>query len=218
MKIEVNIPENLNDITLGQYQEFLKIEEHTEEDILKVFLGLDLKGLGKIKALDVDKYANHITNLFQQEPKHQLKFVLKGIEYGFIPNLDDITYGENKDVTSYLNNWETMHKAMSVLYRPIVNKLGHKYTIESYEGTHKYSETMKQMPLGVVMGAMVFFWNLTNELLKVIPNYLEREVKKEQMTGQILVENGEAIKKYIRLLKETSEDLMKLQTKPFIVA
>ena len=45
MKIEVNIPENLNDITLGQYQEFLKIEEPTEEDILKVFLGLDLKGL-----------------------------------------------------------------------------------------------------------------------------------------------------------------------------
>ena len=39
MKIEVNIPENLNDITLGQYQEFLKIEEPTEEDILKVFLG-----------------------------------------------------------------------------------------------------------------------------------------------------------------------------------
>jgi hypothetical protein len=63
MKIEVNIPENLNDITLGQYQEFLKIEEPTEEDILKVFLGLDLKGLGKIKASDVDKYANHITSL-----------------------------------------------------------------------------------------------------------------------------------------------------------
>ena len=35
MKIEVNIPEDLNDITLGQYQEFIKIEDPSEEDILK---------------------------------------------------------------------------------------------------------------------------------------------------------------------------------------
>ena len=215
MKIEVNIPENLNDITLGQYQEFLKIEEPTEEDILKVFLGLDLKGLGKIKAADVDKYANHITSLFEQEQEHVLKFDLKGVQFGFMPNLDEITYGENKDVTAYLNDWQTMHKAMAVLYRPIKQKLGARYLIEDYEGSHKYSETMKEMPLGVVMGAMVFFYNLTNALLKAIPSYLEKQMEKEQMTGAISAENGEAIKKYIHLLKETSEDLMKLQTYHF---
>jgi hypothetical protein len=215
MKIEVNIPENLNDITLGQYQEFLKIEEPTEEDILKVFLGLDLKGLGKIKASDVDKYANHITSLFEQEQEHVLKFDLKGVQFGFMPNLDEITYGENKDVTAYLNDWQTMHKAMAVLYRPIKQKLGARYLIEDYEGSHKYSEAMKEMPLGVVMGAMVFFYNLTNALLKAIPNYLEKQTEKEQMTGAISAENGEAIKKYTRLLKETSEDLMRLQTYHF---
>lgn len=212
MKIEVNIPENLNDITLGQYQEFLNIEEPTEEDILKVFLGLDLKGLGKIKASDVDKYAAHITSLFEQDQQHSLKFDLKGVQFGFMPSLDDITYGENKDVTAYLNDWQTMHKAMAVLYRPIKQKLGARYLIEGYEGSHKYSETMKQMPLGVVMGAMVFFYNLTNALLKAIPNYLEKQTAKEQTTGAISVENGAAIKKYIHLLKETSEDLMRLQT------
>ena len=215
MKIEVNIPENLNDITLGQYQEFLKIEEPTEEDILKVFLGLDLKGLGKIKAADVDKYANHITSLFEQDQQHVLKFDLKGVQFGFMPNLDEITYGENKDVTAYLNDWQTMHKAMAVLYRPITQKLGARYLIEDYEGSHRHSEAMKDMPLGIVMGAMVFFYNLTNALLKVIPNYLEKQTEKEQMTGAISAENGEAIKKYIHLLKETSEDLMRLQTYHF---
>ena len=218
MKIEVNIPENLNDITLGQYQEFLKIEEPTEEDILKVFLGLDLKGLGKIKAADVDKYANHITSLFEQDQQHVLKFDLKGVQFGFMPSLDDITYGENKDVTAYLNDWQTMHKAMAVLYRPIKQKLGSKYLIEDYEGSHKYSEAMKQMPLGIVMGAMVFFYNLTNALLKAIPNYLAKQAKKEQTKGAISAENGEAIKKYIHLLKETSEDLTKLQTYPYTPA
>jgi len=218
MKIEVNIPENLNDITLGQYQKFLKLEEPTEEDILKVFLGLDLKGLGKIKAADVDKYAAHITSLFEQEQEHVLKFDLKGVQFGFMPSLDDITYGENKDVTAYLNDWQTMHKAMAVLYRPIKQKLGARYLIEDYEGSHKYSETMKQMPLGVVMGAMVFFYNLTNALLKAIPSYLAKQAKKEQTKGAISEENGEAIKKYIHLLKETSEDLTKLQTYPYIPA
>tara|TARA_R110000803_G_scaffold172335_1_gene235248 strand:- start:287 stop:943 length:657 start_codon:yes stop_codon:yes gene_type:complete len=215
MKIEVNIPENLNDITLGQYQEFLKVEEPTEEDILKVFLGLDLKGLGSIKATDVDKYASHITSLFETEQKHSLKFILKGVDFGFIPSLDDITYGENKDVTAYLNDWQTMHKAMAVLYRPITQKLSNRYLIEDYGGSHKHSEAMKEMPLGIVMGAMVFFYNLTNALLKAIPSYLEKEAKKGQMNGQISAENGEAIKKYIHLLKETSGDLMKLQTYPF---
>lgn len=218
MNIEINIPDNLNEITLGQYQEFLKIEEPTEEDILKVFLNLDLKGIGKVKAADVDKYAAHITSLFEQEQRHSLKFNLKGVEYGFLPNLDDITYGENKDVTAYLNDWQSMHKAMAVLYRPITQKLSGKYLIQNYEGSHKYGETMKSMPLGVVMGSMVFFYNLTNELLKAIPNYLEKEAMKEQMKGQISEQNGEAIKKYTHLLKETLGDLAKLQTYPYTLA
>ena len=217
MKLEVNVPENLNDITLGQYQEFLKIEEPTEEDIIKVFLNINVDGLGKIKAADVDTYAAHITSLFEKEGDFQNKFDLMGQRFGFIPNLDEITYGENKDVTTYINDWQTMHKAMAVLYRPIINSLGKKYLIEDYEGSHKYSEAMKQMPLGVVMGSMVFFYNLTNDLLKAIPSYLVSQTQKEQMNGQISVENGEAIKKFTSLLRATSVDLMKLQRSPFIL-
>ena len=209
MKLEVNVPENLNDITLGQYQEFLKIETPTEEDILKVFLNINVDGLVKIKAADVDTYAVHITSLFEKEADFQNKFDLRNQEFGFIPNLDEITYGENKDVSAYINDWETMHKAMAVLYRPITSSFGKKYLIEDYEGSHKYSELMKQMPLGIVMGSMVFFYNLTNDLLKAIPNYLAKEEEKEQMTGQISAENGEAIRKYTLLLKEMSADLKK---------
>ena len=127
----------------------------------------------------------------------------------------DITYGENKDVTSYINEWGNMHKAMAVLFRPIKQKQGHKYLIEEYEGSHKYSEVMKQMPLSVVLGAMVFFYNLTNELLNYIPSYLEKELLKEQTIGQISQENGEVIQNYIHLLKETLRDLKKLQSFPF---
>ncbi len=218
MKFEINIPENLNEITLGQYQEFLRIENPTEEDMVKIFLNLDIEGLGSIKASDVDKFSNHIADLFKQEPKHHLNFDLNGVKFGFIPNIDEITYGENKDVTSYISDWQTIHKAMAVLYRPITNSLGKQYLIEPYNGTHKYSELMKEMPLGVAMGSMVFFWNLTNELLKAIPNYLQKQANKGQMSGQISAENGEAIRKYTRLLRETLEDLTKLRTFPYTLA
>ena len=71
-------------------------------------------------------------------------------------------------------------------------------------------------PLDVVMGAMVFFYNLTNALLKYMPNYLEEEAMKEQMLGVISPENGVVIRKYIALVKEMLQDLKKLQNFPSI--
>lgn len=212
MQLEVSIPSTLKEVQLKDYQDFLLIENPSNDDLLKCILNINTKELGKIKDKDVDYLINHINKLFDQEHKFIPTFNLNGVAYGFIPNLDEITYGENKDVTSYINEWGNMHKAMAVLFRPLKQKQGHKYLIEEYEGSHKYSEVMKQMPLSVVLGAMVFFYNLTNELLNYIPNYLEEQLMKGQTKGQISQENGEAIQNYIHLLKETLQDLNKLQS------
>ena len=210
MKLELNIPESLQDITLGQYQKFQLIEEPTNEDLLTIFLNVNINVIRQIKSSEFDRLVLHINSLFKQEQKHRLKFNLKGVSMGFIPNLDEISYGENKDVTTYISDWQTMNKAMAVLYRPIELSRRGKYTIKEYEGT-RGSEAYKDMPLSIVMGSMVFFYNLTNVLLKAIPNYLAKESTKAQMKGRISVENGEAIKKSTHLLKEMLEDLMTLQ-------
>ena len=104
---------------------------------------------------------------------------------------------------------------MAVLYRPIKQKHGSKYLIEEYEGSHKYSETLKNMPLDVVLGAMVFFWNLTNALLNYIPSYLENQTKQAQTKGAVSIENGAVIQSYIFSAKETLQSLNKLQSFPF---
>lgn len=218
MQIEVSVPSSLKEVKLKDYQDYLLIEEPTNDDMLKCILNIDQKELGKIKASDVDFLLGHVINLFEEKQELIPKFKMYGIEYGFIPNLDEITYGENKDVTTYINEWGTMHKAMAVLFRPIKQKQRDKYIIEEYEGSHKYSEVMKDMPLNVVMGAMVFFYNLTNVLLKSIPSFLEKEIAKEQMQGVISKENGEVIQNSILLLKQTLQDLKKLQSFPFINA
>jgi hypothetical protein len=218
MQVEISIPSSLKEVKLKDHQEYLTIDEPNNDDLIKCILNIDQKELGKIKASNVDYLLNHVVKLFEDKQELVPTFKLYGVEYGFIPNLDEITYGENKDVTTYINDWDSMHKAMAVLFRPIKQKQRDKYIIEEYEGSHKYSEVMKDMPLEVVMGAMVFFYNLTNVLLKSIPSYLEKQMEREQMQGVISPENGEAIQSYIHLLKQTSQDLNKLQSFPFINA
>lgn len=157
MKIKIDIPESLNEITLGQYQNYLKIEEPTTEDLLRSFLDVDMRVINKMRTADVESIISHLSSIFEEEPKPIFRFDLNGKEHGFIPDLDKISYGENKDVTSYINDWQTMHRAMTVLFRPITMKKRKKYLIEEYEGTAERNEEMRGMPLSVVMGAMVFF-------------------------------------------------------------
>lgn len=218
MQVEVSVPSSLREVKLKNYQELLIKENPDNDDMLKCILNINTKELGKIKDKDVDNLLAIINKLFDKKHEFIPTFKMKGVLYGFIPKLDDITYGENKDVTSYINDWGNMHKAMAVLFRPVKQKLNSKYLIEDYEGSHKYSEMMKNMPLDVVLGAMVFFWNLTSALLNSIPNYLEKEIKQAQMQGVDLAENGEAIQNSMHLLKATLQNLKRLQSYPFINA
>ena len=41
---------------------------------------------------------------------------MRGVEYGFIPNLDDMSFGEYVDLDTYIGDWQNIHRAMAVLY------------------------------------------------------------------------------------------------------
>ena len=216
MKVKIQVPTSLSEITLEQYQKFNKI--NTEENqntnfilhkTVEIFCGLDLKDIAKIKVHSVKSVIKDIDNVFSEKPDLIPTFKLKGVEYGFIPKLDDISLGEYIDLDDSLTDWETMHKAMSVLYRPVTMRKGDKYLIEEYDGTDD-AESMKQMRLDVVMGSIVFFYNLNNELLQTILNYLNREVPNQMNTLQLqtLEKNGVGINQSMDLLKEMLPNLM----------
>jgi hypothetical protein len=204
MRIEITIPESLDDITLEQYQVFSKIEEPTIDQTLTAFLNISQKELNMLPADKIEGFAEQINSVFEQDKQFTPTFVLNGVKYGFIPKLDSITYGENKDLTTYLNDFDNMNKAMAVMYRPIIHEQRGKYLIEDYEGSSKYSEVMKQAPLSVVLGATVFFYNLTNGLLKAIPNYLEEDLQKE---SKDLLKSGQITKKQLHLLMKKFKEL-----------
>lgn len=200
----------LRDVPLRNYQRLQKIKEPNNFDIMSILFGYKTAKLNKTKQKEVDKLVLHLKKELEQENNLTNILEIDGVEYGFIPNLDDITYGENTDIVNYVSDWQTMHKAMAVMYRPIKQKIGNRYLIEEYVSSDKYSEIMKDAPLDVVLGCLVFFYNLTNELLNYIPNYLQKLAKKEEALLQgVSTTNGEDIQKYIALLKETSAGLKK---------
>ena len=192
MKLEVNVPESLNEITLEQYQRFDKIntEENQDSNFLlhktvEIFCGLELKDIASIRVTSIKEILGDIDKIFAEKTDLVPTFILGGIEYGFIPKLDDMTIGEFIDLDENLTEWETIHKAMAVLYRPINYKKDGKYLIEEYTGLDN-AEVFKKMPVGIAMGAMVFFYRLNNELLEIILNYLKQEAP-NQMNTEALV-------------------------------
>ena len=217
MKIEINVPDSLNEITLAQYQKFEKLNTEENKDstfllqkMVEIFCGLQLKDVATIKYKSVQLITAHLNKIF--DVKHSLvpTFTLNGVEYGFIPVLDDMTLGEYIDLDESLGDWQRMHKAMSVLYRPVKFKKGHKYQIEEYKGTN---DTMLQAPLDVVFGAMVFFYSLSNELMTIILSYLQKEANNLTIQQQELLEaNGVGISRSMQLVKEMLPSLTKLQS------
>jgi len=126
---------------------------------------------------------------------------------GFIPKLDDITLGEYVDIEANISDWQKMHKAMAVLYRPVNFKAKDKYGIAPYDVNEEIQELMKEMPLDAAISSMLFFYNLGNDLLGAIPKYLEQNLKKEdmQMLDKHLQKNGGGINQFMHSLKEMSE-------------
>lgn len=198
----------IDDITLGDYQKIMIKEDVKEEDFLKCFLKLTQKELNKLTQAEVDVHLSDIKTFLESEPELTTNFKLNGVNYGFIPKLDDITYGENLDITKYIGEYGSMHKAMAVLYRPISQRIGDRYLIEEYTSSYIYAEKLREMPLRVALGALVFFYNLTNELLSYTLRYLKQEIVTDSALRKTLQENGTDILNSIRSLKETLHDLI----------
>jgi hypothetical protein len=214
MKLQITIPTSLDEITLEQYQKFLSIAkdnpdgEFLQHKMVEIFCGIDLKNAAKISFKDVNEITTNLSNLFNQKYDLKRTFKLGNTEFGFITNLDEITLGEYTDLDKYISDWDMMHNAMAVLYRPITKKLKDKYQIEEYNGSYTYCDAMKYMPLDVALGAVVFFYNLGNELLKSTIHYLENNQEFQSIVNNHNLEvNGVGIHHSMLLLKEMLEDL-----------
>lgn len=212
MKARLNIPNQLSEITLRKYQKFVKLnvedadERFLQIKMIEIFCEVSHENVLKIKFTDADRVTAILGEMFTQKPDLVNKFWLNGVEYGFIPDLDELSFGEYIDLDTYLGDWENIHTAMNVLYRPITETKGNRYSIEEYDVNTK--DRLLDMPLDAVISSVFFFYHLGKDLSVVMNRYLKEEMKKiPSQQKQDLMLNGDGIKQFSHSLKEILEDL-----------
>ena len=212
MKIEINVPTSLSEVTLGQYQKFLKIAEENPEGnflnakMIEIFCGIPLSDSYKLKMSSVTAIIDILNELLSQTPKRVEQFTMNGVQYGFIPDLDEMSLGEYVDLDGSASDWNNMHIAMNVLYRKIKIKKSGKYNIVDYNVENP--EKMKDMPLDAAIGSLFFFYNLGMELSKHTILYSNNQAEMEVYQEQLISEtNGDGISQFMVSLTEILQDL-----------
>jgi hypothetical protein len=217
MKTEITIPDDLNEITVKQYKKFLTVTKDLEGEFYKqrfveILCNIPYSTVRLMTKRSVDEIVAQITELLNSEVGFAHRFKIQNQEFGFITDLEEMTSGEYSDLTKYIGDWQTMNNAMAVLFRPIILEQKDKYTIIDYEGTKDYYELMDFMPLGIAMGAMVFFSTLMNDLLNAIQVSIAQEMAKE-ITAPLhsSEKSGDGTKTSTHLLEENLKRLIMLQ-------
>ena len=207
--MKIKIPTSLSDIRLEQFVLFNKLMKESQDEnfiqlaMVTVFCDVSVEDAKNIVAKDFTEIVTDITKVLSEQPRFIQRFIHEGKEYGFIPNLDEITAGEYIDLESFLRDEDSYNKAMSVLYRPILNKRKDLYNIEEYKGSHTEFNTLN---LEIVLGSMLFFWNLSNELLIAMKVYLAQP-KNKILLEEALGQNGGGINQFLQSLTDVSSIL-----------
>ena len=209
MEVKIKIPTSLNEITLGQYQEFLKLDSKKESDVLlkmvELFCKVPIEVVRSMKANDIKDICEIINKMFDVEHQMLNRFQLSGKDYGFIPDLENMSFGEYVDLDTFMGDNDNLHRAMNVLYRPIDLKQGQRYTLKEYDPDT--NEQAKNYPLDACFGAMVFFYNLGKDLSTVILNSSSKQNEENLVQYLDLQKNGGGTIQSMQSLTEMLQSL-----------
>ena len=173
------------DVTLERWLKLIEFQSGSKtkeaEETIAAMSDIPKQLISQLSLKDVAVIMEKIAEL-QAGQNSSLKKIIEidGVEYGFHPNLDDITLGEYADLETFIKMGieDNLPEVMAILYRPIVEKENDVYTIESYGGDLTIrAEKMKKMTAEQVQSALVFFYAFVNELSQTSESYLTMKLK-----------------------------------------
>lgn len=206
-ELTLTIPTDWAGVSLKKYltlqkdlSNYADNEEAQTALMLSHLCGLDAEYLNSLAIEDYNKIKYALEG-FVNDTDLPLQKIIKvnGKEYGFEPNLSQISYGAYVDVSKFgeltiNDNWA---KVMSILYRPIVDKKGDMYSIESYKGEID-DKLFLEVSMDVHFGCLFFFVNLLTDLLSGILKSLKVEEVPPNIKS-ILEKSGEITKRLLNL-------------------
>ena len=180
-EIEIVVPKSWGGVTLKEYldlQKDLKAYEDNQEAMTAVLFHhlckLKVEWISKLDIQTYIKIKNQLQSFLAQTELPLQKYInIDGVEYGFEPNLSNMSYGAYVDITKYneLTINDKWAEIMSILYRPVTIKSAGFYDIKEYDG--KINPTpFLSVAMDVHFGALFFLVNLYKDLLKGTLNYL----------------------------------------------
>ena len=225
MKLEYTIPESKKDISLKKYLriiELYKMAEKNETDvderhIVSVCLGIPINMVEKIPFDEYQEVIEGVKQSLASESVLHLTFELKGVKYGFINDLENMTAGEYAHLDQLLKDADkNAYRILNVLYRPIIkekkykawfsNKVDRKYLIEPYNKDRDVV-VFEDAPYEMYESALVFFYNLSKQLVSVTLKYMKEEEQQQMIEQLDLVKNGAGIKHLIPMLQQSESEL-----------
>ena len=222
--MRVIIPTDLKDIKLSQYLRYLKVVKENQDDetfvciqMVAIFCNLSVADVMRLPVNDFAEIVELLAKVLDQKPKLVKTFKMNGTEFGFIPNLDKMTIGEHATIDSLLGTDENLSLLMSVLYRPITKKVYPFYTIEAYDGDESKAELFNDVRMDVVIGSILFFWNLSKELLSNTLSHLESKAMREGKSLEgVFTKDGDGINHLLDFRVSLESNLEKLETSLFM--
>ena len=197
MKFKLTFPTSYDEITLQQYQEITALEDKYDSDIHRVMAAIriltkaDEKQLMQISSKDVPRIEKVLAWLKTPPEKTEVRdrFTMDGVEYGLVPDMDNLTVGEFADLENQCEEADkNMHEILAILYRPVVRTVSNWYEIEPYRPSVEKGKAMLNAPFGVAVSLMVFFSVIERELVMSSPQYSQVQAK---VLSQL---NGDGIK------------------------
>jgi len=214
-KINIEVPQSWHSVSLKKYLNLQKdIETYKDDEVAltstllyhlcdiepTIIPQLDVKLLSNIRK-DLNSFLNNT------EYPLQRFITIGGIEYGFEPDLSNMSYGAYLDVSKWDKftideNWAYI---CNVLYRPVEHKSGSLYSIKPYSGNgDKDKEKWLELDMEFHFGVFFYFITLLTDLFHAILNYLKKEKNLPPDLRSTLEESGKVTHQLKHLLAVTS--------------
>lgn len=112
------------------------------------------------------------------------RFKVNGTEYGFIPDLTEMSMGEWVDLSAHAGqiwqdgkepNYTALPAFLSILYRPITERIADRYRLAPYTGKEleEHAKAINSLTMDRVQGALLFFSTIRKKLYVASLRYLE---------------------------------------------
>ena len=151
MEFVIKIPKSLKEVKLNDFLQFSKLEGSDERLVMykafEVFTNLEKEHVKQLPYDVANQTLKAVLNLLKQKPQDRRTFFIGDVEYGRIPNMETITFGEYIELDTFITplfhgeiDSEYAFKFMSCLYRPIKEKVRDIYSIEPFTKEYLDSE------------------------------------------------------------------------------